>query len=133
MINFKWYNYGKLVHMSAAVIHITYVLTFLVFVDRQYLHRDEKINITLIIIMFLCNFAAFCYDTRQLIKQGFMYFFDPWNYYDQLYIWSGFLNLYLQADFNDEHSHFDPLSQSVIIFFSVTMLIKTFFFMRIFE
>ena len=62
-----------------------------------------------------------------------MYFFDIWNYSDQMYIWSGYANLYIQADFKENHEHYTPVGKTLMIFFSIMMLIKTFFFMRIFE
>ena len=60
--------------------------------------------------MFACNSFAMMYDMRQLFKQGFFYFFDPWNYNDQLYIWIGYTNLYLQFDFYEESKHYEPLA-----------------------
>jgi hypothetical protein len=95
LIQFKWFSYGKMVHQIAALVHMTYVMTFLFYLDKMYLKRIEGIHLLPIIIMVICNSFAFLYDSRQLIKQRSLYFWDVWNYYDQLYIWSGFLNLYL--------------------------------------
>ena len=82
--------------------------------------------------MLICNTYSFVYDTRQLVLQGFYYFFDPWNYYDQMYIWSGYLNILFQIrDIKGYERGY--VSQVVMIFFTIMMLVKTFFFMRIFE
>ena len=95
LIRFKWYRYGVKVHKSAAFVHMIYVITFLIYLDYQYLKREDDFHLPILLIMCVCNNTAFLYDTRQLIKQGSLYFMDAWNFYDQLYIWSGYLNLYL--------------------------------------
>ena len=95
IINFKWNAYGKKIHYLSAIMHMIYVTMFLLFLNYHYLLRNSSGNKNLVMLfMLICNTYSFVYDTRQLIRQGFFYFFDPWNYYDQMYIWSGYMNIF---------------------------------------
>jgi|DEB0MinimDraft_12_1074336.scaffolds.fasta_scaffold38495_2 hypothetical protein len=112
--------------------------------------------------MFLCLIYPFIYDMTQLRLQGFKtYFSDKWNYFDQLHIWGGFLNIYnhsqydpsavfteVQIGVNDDNEpifgmvNFNDNAESVfqvrfrktmLILLTLLMLIKSFFFMRLFR
>ena len=97
LITFKWENFGKKVHYLSAVVHITYVIFYLIYLNNRYLNRsnDYEFEPKNLFVMLFCNSFFMMYDMRQLLRQGLMYMFDPWNYNDQLYIWIGFVNLYL--------------------------------------
>ena len=72
-----------------------------------------------------------------------------WNYFDQLHIWVGFFNIYLQWDLNhdDEVTIFpkdedgdEPFfrmsgnrGKFILVVVTLLMLVKTFFFLRIFK
>ena len=87
--------------------------------------------------MCCCLIYPFIYDMTQLSRQGLKnYFSDKWNHIDQMHIWFGFLNIILQVytsifkSQNHEINHITQLVQIAVTFF---MLIKTFFFLRIFS
>lgn len=62
-----------------------------------------------------------------MIKQGFDYFLDAWNYLDLLNIFLGYGNLYLQW----KHGTWYIWSKISMIVIVLVVLMKTFFFMRI--
>lgn len=63
-----------------------------------------------------------------------------WNIFDQCHIWCGFINIYLQQKFekeilstSDEHDSRAQFAKVFMIIVTYLMLIKTFFFMRVFR
>ena len=58
------------------------------------------------------------------------YFSDPWNWLDQAHIWFGFTNIAVQRFTPDIMSVPTQLLMVIVIFM---MLVKTFFFLRIFD
>ena len=69
------------------------------------------------------------YDTLQMIKSGSEYWLDVWNYTDFLFIWSSFMSIGFQ-------NILGPLnfwSRTVMIISVLMLLVKTFFFLRIFK
>jgi|TARA_B110000305_G_scaffold207678_1_gene239368 hypothetical protein len=71
----------------------------------------------------------FSYDTIQLFKQGAAYFDDSWNYTDFILSCSGILNIALQYLLGEPMNVICRINMIVLIFM---LLIKTFFFLRIF-
>lgn len=70
------------------------------------------------------------YDWTQLIKGGLAeYLADFWNYTDFVYIWASIGNIYCQMYL----SPFMLISKILMILVVILALIKTFFFLRIFE
>lgn len=67
------------------------------------------------------------YDGTQMIKQGFDYYLDAWNYLDLLNVFLGYGNLYLQW----KHGTWYIWSKVSMIVIILVVLMKTFFFMRI--
>lgn len=83
--------------------------------------------------MFLCNTWAFVYDTRQLVKTGWLYFYDAWNLVDWVYIVSGYANIVIQYDWFEQHHHQHLESKSINILFVCFMFVKSFFFLRMYD
>ena len=133
LIDFKWIKYARDIHFLGAFIHLIYVITFCVYVSEIYLENDEGENkTTLLIMMAVSLFYALVYDFRQLFLSGFDYFLDVWNYSDQLHIWLGYLNIYFQFAHPSDSAPRTAECQLTMILCTVLMLIKTFFFLRIF-
>ena len=79
----------------------------------------------------ICLMYPMTYDMLQLKKTGIVeYFSDKWNYLDQGHIWFGVANVMMQRYTSDIQG-----TMNIILMLVVTMLllIKTFFFLRIFE
>ena len=62
-----------------------------------------------------------------------------WNYFDQMHIWGGFLNIYLHSK-GEAYHRFEEVEEpwvlfrkSVFIILTFLILIKTFFFLRLFR
>lgn len=86
------------------------------------------------------------YDFTQLKKQGLReYFGEFWNYFDQAHIWLGYLNIILHWIFQDDqvlvngvyelvkNDNFKEIRKVITIIVTSVMLLKTFFFLRIFK
>jgi len=81
--------------------------------------------------LLICLIYPMVYDLLQLKKQGLSeYFSDKWNYLDQGHIWIGIANVFIQRTSNNILSR---ESQVVMLIATVFLLIKTFFFLRIFK
>ena len=44
LLDFKWTKYASRVHKLSAVIHILYIILFLIYVDRIYLYKDVRLK-----------------------------------------------------------------------------------------
>jgi hypothetical protein len=55
--------------------------------------REPEIQYLPLSVMLMCNLYGMLYDMTQMYKQKWLYFFDLWNFNDQLYIWIGFVNI----------------------------------------
>ena len=82
--------------------------------------------------MFCLTYACI-YDMTQLFQQGCDYFLDMWNYSDQLHIWGGFLTIYYQFVYEGDSIPRTPECQLTMFISAIMMLIKTFFYLRIFK
>lgn len=61
-----------------------------------------------------------------------MYFSDKWNYVDQFHIWGGIFNVLLHSiDYDSDW--FAQVKKMLLITLCFFMLVKTFFFMRLFK
>lgn len=75
------------------------------------------------------------YDMTQLRNQGIMeYVKDIWNLADQLHIWFGLSSSIMQIIFTSEPSiKNEKIEKIFLIIVAILMLIKTFFFLRVFS
>jgi len=80
--------------------------------------------------MIICLIYPLIYDGLQLKNSGFEYFSDPWNYLDLAHIYVGLLNLFVQRF---EYEIINPYSQFLMCLISMVLLVKTFFFLRIWK
>lgn len=134
ILNFKWETSSGIIHKLGSMNHILYLVVFSVFVNEFYVYNGLKEYHTILFFVQILNLMYPClYDMNQLKKQGFtIYFSDKWNWADQVHIWGGFLNIYL-------HSIDHPSEEMVtnrkvlLIILCFIMLIKTFFFMRLYQ
>ena len=81
------------------------------------------------ILIACCLVYPLVYDGTQMLKQQGEYFQDPWNYIDILHIGLGYANIYFQNSLGS----WCLFTKSVMIVIIFIQLIKTFFFMRIFQ
>jgi hypothetical protein len=133
-LEFKWNNYAKQIHYLGFVSHLIYLIVFSTNVSYDFVYRDFSQLRILKTIQAITLIYPLVYDMTQLRKQGFRdYFREGWNFFDQSYIWIGYINLLVQRSDGKEVSiqllHFQKVMMIVVTFL---MLIKTFFFLRIF-
>lgn len=132
LIFFKWSRYAKIIHYMAGFVHLIYGITFCVYTSEIYLENEYQNKAAWLWLMSICISCAFVYDFTQFYQSGTDYFLDKWNYVDQLHIWVGYLNVYFQYSFEDDEGPRNPHCQLSMIFCTIFMLIKTFFYLRIF-
>lgn len=125
-------NYARWVHFVGTAFHLAYVILFLIYVDQVYLRMQMNHKNKLLLGMTICLSYATIYDLTQFYNQGFDYFHDIWNYSDQMHIWGGYTCLYFQYCWNEEGSPRSFECQITMILSTIMLLIKTFFFLRIF-
>lgn len=132
IINFKWDNYARNWHYTGAVMHLFYVTVFTIYIYSVYVQNAAGDGEGQIYVILLAVGIAypFTYDTMQLCKQGIAYFEDSWNYTDFILSVSGILNILLQYALKEPLNVICRINMIVLIFM---LLIKTFFFLRIFE
>lgn len=73
-------------------------------------------------------FYPVIYELCQMFREGFDYFLDPWNIKDILFITASIVNCVFQHYFGPRHT----LSQISMILLVLTIIPKTFFYLRIF-
>lgn len=94
LIEFKWRAYSQHFHFVFAIIHMIYLLTFILYVNFIYINREFENKLYFILMMVTCNSVALVYDCTQLYRSGIIeYYGDVWNYIDVAHIYGGFANL----------------------------------------
>ena len=99
VITFKWECYGRDHHVFGSMMHFLYVLLFILYVNFVYLYNDnsDDMHIIFTLILAVGIIYPWLYDFIQLIADGPMvYFKDPWNYVDFVYIYGSITNIVLQ-------------------------------------
>ena len=130
LIKYKWDNYGFMWHFVGVIMHIIYLITITIFVKNVYVDTDEKDKGYFISIMLMGILYPFIYDSIQLYRVGFVtYFSEFWNYTDILFIWLGLTNIITHYIY-DIHRKENIYLQVFVILLAI---VKTFFFMRVFE
>lgn len=104
------------------------MMVLIAYTNEIYLDRDFTNRLMLLWLMLICLLYPLIYDSAQLVKTGFEYFEDPWNYLDLAHIWLGITNVFLQR--------FEPNilafhSQLVMSLVALIAMVKTFFYLRI--
>lgn len=134
LINYKWQTFASKVHWFGWMIHIVYIISLQLYIIQVYLvdnHSEAKVDVTPVwlYVIGLCLIYPIFYDGRQMIKSGWRYLDDKWNFIDIFHISMGLVNLLCQKYFNP----FNLTCKVVIIIVIITCLIKQFFFMRVVE
>ena len=130
-LSFQWNSYAKFIQLIGGCIHLLYLILFIVYTNQVYLNRNFDNRIGLIWVMVICLIYPLVYDGMALYKQGLAeYSSDVWNFLDQGHIWIGLSNLLCQRYEPDILSHH---SQVLMLIVTTLMLIKTFFYLRIFK
>jgi hypothetical protein len=128
---FQWENYAMHIHYFGAFIHFIYLIVFSAYVNDIYMYRNFDNRIAHSWAILICLIYPLFYDGLQLIKSGPSdYFQDPWNFIDQFHIWFGIINVALQR-FSSDILH--PMNILVMVSVTFIMLIKTFFYLRVFD
>jgi len=132
IITYKWETYGKDHHIFGSVMHFIYITLFMLYVNFVYLQYDENApNFIYTIVLALGIIYPWIYDFIQLINDGpRVYFSDPWNYVDFVYIYGSIANIVLQLVLDDPFHISIKILLSVIV---VIIIMKTFFFLRILQ
>lgn len=129
--DFMWNMYAKHIHYFGACVHFIYLILFVTYVNQIYLNRNFGVRVPLVWCMVLCLIYPAYYDLKQLTKVGLLeYFQDPWNFVDQGHIWIGLASLFVQRFVPDI---LNEGSQILMIVTTLIMLVKTFFYLRIFK
>ena len=64
LIDFKWSIYGSHIHYLSALIHLFYVIIFLIYVNQVYLNLDATHKTGLLWTMLVCHIYAALYEFR---------------------------------------------------------------------
>ena len=113
-------------------MHLFYIFTLVLYINIVYIHNSgtAKDQQTYSILLAIGILYPALYDWTQMFRGGLEnYFSDFWNYTDLLYIWSSIGNVICQ----NVNGPFHLLSKILMIIIIILALIKTFFFLRIFN
>lgn len=130
-IQYKWDTYGLRFHMIGFFMHCMYVLVINIYVSLCYLQEndDEATARIYVILLAVGIFYPWLYDFTQMLRGGLGdYLSDPWNYADMLYTYGSIANCIMQIVYGPFHN----VSRILMFVIILLLLIKTFFFLRIF-
>ena len=111
-------------------MHMLYVILVNIYVSEAYLkNQDETEGRYYVIILCIGIFYPWLYDSIQLFRGGLVdYLSDPWNYADILYIYGSIVNCVIQFIYGPLHE----ASRIIMCIIVLLLIMKTFFFLRIF-
>lgn len=117
--------------MFGFFMHIVYVIVLNIYVAEAYQKVNTPTGAVLYNILLIIGiFYPWLYDFIQLCRGGVMdYLSDPWNYADMVYIYGSILNCILQFILGPFHI----ACRIIMCIIVILLVVKTFFFMRIFE
>ena len=100
LIDYKWNSHCGMIHYFGAMSHLTMLVLYSIYIIRTYCYlMDGAYIITPMLILMI---YPLIYDMSQLYTVGFTeYIQDPWNWFDQAYIFLGTANLF-------QHAYSDP-------------------------
>ena len=128
---YQWNSYAKHVHYFGFLVHFIYFVLFVFYVNQIYLDRNYDNRVTLCWMILTTLVYPLIYDGLQLWNSGLTdYFSEGWNYVDQLNIWVGIVNIFVQRNQPDILA---KECQILMIMTAMIILLKTFFYMRIFK
>lgn len=129
LIEFKWTSYARAIHYIGFSMHMMYFVVYSLFCFEVYVYQDTSHQGIFLILMAILLLYPLIYDMTQFRKSGIkVYLSDMWNYSDQCHIWLGYSNIVVHQ-VQPPHWHSTKFLSIIVTFF---LLIKTFFFLRIF-
>ena len=134
LLEFKFKGQCGVLLKVGGAFHLFYFFLFSIFINEFYVYRVLTDKLWLLYgLMALCLFYPLVYELAQLNMQGRqVYFKDKWNYIDSFHIFGGFISIYLHSLENRDRM-IDIVCKSLLVFLCSLLLMKTFFFMRLFK
>lgn len=127
---YNWNMYAAFIHQIGGLIHLVYFVLFSAYVMDVYLNRNMDNRMGLLWSMLFCLVYPLMYDGIALIKDGPKeYLSDAWNYLDMGYVYLGIANILTQRYHG---SIINVPSQLLMLITALIILIKSFFFLRVF-
>jgi hypothetical protein len=116
--------------MLGFFMHCVYVIVINVYVSLCYLKENEDEDQARIYVILLAVgiFYPWLYDFMQMARALTDYFTDPWNYADMIYTYGSIANCVIQIVYGPFHQ----ASRILMCIIILLLLVKTFFFLRIF-
>lgn len=111
-------------------MHLVYLTTFLIYIDNVYMKNDEdQLGVWQLILAAGVSYPTF-YEILQIYKDGIIdHVSNPWNVNDFLMVTTGILTVVLGQFMNQ----LAVKLKIVLILSCLSLLIKTFYFLRIFN
>lgn len=105
-----------------------YTILVIIYVNTAHMQDSDNSEFLAIFLVIGIIYPAI-YEILQLTKDGLSHHLsDPWNYSDMLYVYGSFANILTQIYFGPFHI----ASRVLMILVVLMLLIKTFFFLRVF-
>jgi len=104
IIDYKWNLYAQKLFYFGGFMHFCFTLSVIIYVNQIYIlnigqigYEDEnnETNFWFTIVLLVGIMYPMCYDLTQLVRSGWDYFGDIWNYNDFLLIQFSLLNIVL--------------------------------------
>ena len=130
LIKFRWDSFAFRLHLRGCLFHLFYVSCLFAYIERIYIQADLDHIWVLKLILLLGIIYPTSYELSQAYRQGLKsYFSDIGNISDIVYTWGGIANVLLQ-ELGDPYL---PITKILMTTILIQQLIKTFFFLRIFD
>ena len=128
IIEYKWMQYGRKHHFLGMAMHLFYTFMIMIYVKQAYI-QETNLQRTYTILLAMGVIYPGMYEFVQMNKIGTTaYFSDLGNYSDCLYNWGSIMNVLLQNVLGPYHI----VCRVLMIIIVLQVLIKTFFFLRVF-
>jgi len=106
LIEYKWTEYARNIQWFGWILHIIYQIVLGYYVETVYLsepvfndkgvRQEPEVNTYVIVALSVLLVYPVFYDGTQMVKSGWSYFQEPWNWLDILHVFLGYGNIYCQ-------------------------------------
>jgi hypothetical protein len=110
-------------------MHAFCICTITLYIDFVYNRNDQSKKQQMLVLMTTGFIWPLTYDTIQLFKDPCDYFTSIWNWFDLTFIYCGAAMIVTQFIYDP----FSKVNESMLFIVIITGMLKTFFFLRVFD
>lgn len=134
IVEYRWDCYAFNFHAKGLFMNVLYIISFILYVKEGYIHSEEgneEHRGIYLIVMNLGLIYPVVYELTQLVKTGFFEYIST-NKVDVIYYIAAITNIALQY-MPEQFGHKSVTCKALMCYLTVNMIVKAFFYLRIFE